>query len=160
MHHCHRGVVPRSFRASPILPVLKKPNLDPNDFGNYRPIANLPFVSKVLERIVADQLMCYVDSHNLLPANQSAYRNFHSTETALLKVFNRYTPCCWQGWWGRSASSGLLCGVWHAWPHRATPASCKGLLHHRDCSPMDWIIPARPYTEGNNQWDLLCSIHS
>ena len=32
--------------------------------------------------------MCYVDSHNLLPANQSAYRNFHSTETALLKVFN------------------------------------------------------------------------
>ena len=82
------GVVPRSFRASLILPVLKKPNLDPNDFGNYRPIANLPFVSKVLERIVADQLMCYVDSHNLLPANQSAYRNFHSTETALLKVFN------------------------------------------------------------------------
>ena len=82
------GVVPRSFRASLILPVLKKPNLDPNDLGNYHPIANLPFVSKVLERIVADQLMCYVDSHHLLPGNQSAYRNFHSTETALLKVLN------------------------------------------------------------------------
>ena len=49
------GVFPRSFRESLILPVLKKPNLDPNDLGNYRPIANLPFVSKVLERIVADQ---------------------------------------------------------------------------------------------------------
>ena len=76
------------FKASLILPLLKKPNLDPNDLGNYRPIANLPFVSKVLERIVADQLMCYVDSHHLLPGNQSAYRNFYSTETALLKVLN------------------------------------------------------------------------
>ena len=82
------GVFPRSFRESLILPVLKKPNLDPNDLGNYRPIANFPFVSKVLERIVADQLMCYVDSHHLLPGNQSAYRNFHSTETVLLKVLN------------------------------------------------------------------------
>ena len=68
--------------------MLKKPNLDPNDLGNYRPVAHLPSVSKVLERIVADQLMCYVDSHHLLPGNQSAYRNFHSTETALLKVLN------------------------------------------------------------------------
>ena len=82
------GAFPRSFRESLILPVLKKPNLDPNVLGNYRPIANLPFVSKVMERIAADQIMSYVDSHHLLPRNQSAYRNFHSTETALLKVLN------------------------------------------------------------------------
>ena len=82
------GVVPQPFKSSLILPLLKKSSLDPNVLSNYRPIANLPFVSKVLERIVADQLMFYVDSNHLLPANQSAYRNFHSTETILVKVFN------------------------------------------------------------------------
>ena len=39
------GVVPLTFKTSLAVPLLKKPNLDPNVLGNYRPIANLPFVS-------------------------------------------------------------------------------------------------------------------
>nr|XP_054768161.1 uncharacterized protein LOC129275690 [Lytechinus pictus] len=50
------GVVPESFKTACVLPLLKKPSLETNDFKNYRPIANLPFLSKVLERIVAAQL--------------------------------------------------------------------------------------------------------
>ena len=53
---------------------------------NYRPISNLPFLSKLLERIIKDQLETHLDAANLLPECQSAYRKSHSTETALLKV--------------------------------------------------------------------------
>ena len=42
------GYVPQSFKIAVIKPILKKPNLDPNDLSNYRPILNLPFLSKIL----------------------------------------------------------------------------------------------------------------
>jgi len=59
-----------------------------NTLQNYRPISNLYFVSKLLERLVSTQLQLHVDTHFLLPLNQSAYRRGHSTETALLKVYS------------------------------------------------------------------------
>ena len=46
------GVVPSCFKHALVRPLLKKANLDPNCLRNYRPISNLPFLSKVLERIV------------------------------------------------------------------------------------------------------------
>ena len=54
---------------------------------NYRPVSNLPFLSKVLERVVT-QLMTHLETHNLFEPSQSAYRKCHSTETALLRVVN------------------------------------------------------------------------
>ncbi|XP_063971413.1 uncharacterized protein LOC129268470 isoform X2 [Lytechinus pictus] len=82
------GVVPESFKTACVLPLLKKPSLETKDFKNNRPIANLPFLSKVLERIVAAQLRTHLDEKGLFPPNQSAYRHFHFTETALIKVQN------------------------------------------------------------------------
>ena len=41
------GYVPQSFKIAVIKPILKKPNLDPNDLSNYRPISNLPFLLKI-----------------------------------------------------------------------------------------------------------------
>ena len=54
--------------------------------NNFRPISNLAFSSKLVEHIVADQIISYIDQHNLMEETQSAYRKFHTTETALLKV--------------------------------------------------------------------------
>ena len=45
------GYVPQSIKLAVIKPILKKPNLDPNDLSNYRPISNLPFLSKILENL-------------------------------------------------------------------------------------------------------------
>ena len=58
------------------------------DLASYRPVSNLPFISKTLEKIVALQLVSYLEANNLLPPHQSAYRRGHSTETALLKVLS------------------------------------------------------------------------
>ena len=69
-----------------IYPGLKKPLPNPDDLANYRPISNLGFVSKLLERAVHAQLLIYLNENELLPSVQSAYRQFFSTETAVLKV--------------------------------------------------------------------------
>ena len=46
------GYVPQSFKVAVIKPLLKKHNLDPEVLGNYRPMSNLPFLSKILEKAV------------------------------------------------------------------------------------------------------------
>ena len=60
-----------------VKPMLKKSGIDPN-----RPVSNLPFLAKIAEKAVTDQLMEYSTTNHLLPDNQS------STETALVKVYN------------------------------------------------------------------------
>jgi len=82
------GVVPACYKHALVIPLLKKSNLDHNVLKNYRPVSNLPFLSKVLERIVLKQLMGHLERHKLLEPFQSAYRKCHSTETALLRVTN------------------------------------------------------------------------
>ena len=69
-------------------PILKKPGLHPYDLVNYRPVSNLSFMSKVNERNAYNQMMSYLQENNLMPAKQSAYRKYHSTETALLDIFS------------------------------------------------------------------------
>ena len=68
-------------------PLLKKDGLPPV-FKNFRPVSNLAFISKLVETVVAKQLQHYLNCNNLFPVFQSAYRQNHSTETALLKVMN------------------------------------------------------------------------
>ncbi len=82
---------PASMKIATVKPLLKKINLDNCDIKNYRPVSNLTFISKLLERAVSKQIMDYLENNSLLPTCQSAYRVAHSTETALLKIFSDLT---------------------------------------------------------------------
>ncbi|KAK3552410.1 hypothetical protein QTP86_011646 [Hemibagrus guttatus] len=80
------GHVPTAFKKARVIPILKKPALDPSDISNYRPVSLLSFLSKILERVVCNQLSDYLMQNNLLDPNQSGFKAAHSTETALLAV--------------------------------------------------------------------------
>ena len=79
------GTVSLDMKTAIIVPRLKKANLSPSELSNYRPVSNLSVLSKLLERLVVRRLLKHLDNNNLLPANQSAYRRFHTTKTALLR---------------------------------------------------------------------------
>ena len=82
------GRFPDIFKFAIVRPLLKKPSLDPNSLTNYRPVSNLSIPSKIIEKVVLSQVLAHLQQNNLLNPNQSAYRQGHRTETALIKIVN------------------------------------------------------------------------
>jgi hypothetical protein len=82
------GVFPASCKGAIVRPLIKKRGLDPNALVNYRPVSNCSFLSKFLEKCGFSRLHEYLSSNSLYGKFQSAYREGHSTETALLRVLN------------------------------------------------------------------------
>jgi len=61
------GYLPAEQKHATVTPLLKKPGLDADELKNYRPVSNLTFVSKLVERVVASRLVGYLDTHGLMP---------------------------------------------------------------------------------------------
>lgn len=78
------GVVPNIWKQSLVLPLAKVPKA--TELKQLRPISILPTLSKVIERLVHNSLVQYIEEHNILPPLQSGFRKHYSTCTALLKV--------------------------------------------------------------------------
>ena len=84
------GTMPDALKIAELLPAIKKPDADFTNFSfyNFRPISNLKMMSKVIEKAVAVQLTAYVSTHHLNEWFQSAYKLYHSTDAALVRVQN------------------------------------------------------------------------
>ena len=78
-------ILPWRVENALVKPLLKKLGLE-LVFPSFRPVSNLPFISKLAEKASVNQLSGHMNKVWSLPSGQSAYRPFHSTETALLKV--------------------------------------------------------------------------
>ncbi|KAL5249258.1 hypothetical protein ACHWQZ_G018198 [Mnemiopsis leidyi] len=82
------GRFPSLLKNALLRPAIKDESGDINSYKNYRPISNLPFLSKILEKAVQKQLDKHLDTHNLHAEHQSGYRKDHSCETATLTIYN------------------------------------------------------------------------
>ena len=80
------GDFPASCKSAIISPLIKKQGLDSEILKNYRPIANLSFISKIIEKAIATQIHSHLINNDIVDF-QSAYKTGHSCETALLRVY-------------------------------------------------------------------------
>ena len=82
------GKFPKAFKHALVVPLLKKFSLPKEELSSYRPVSHLNFISKIIEKIMQKRILTHISSFSGFAVCQSAYRVFHSTETALLKVQN------------------------------------------------------------------------
>ena len=94
------GIYPTEWKLARVTPVFKKGSK--SDINHYRPISVTPAVSKVLEKLIYDQLYHYLNDNKLLSSCQSGFRSLHSTITALLEATNS---------WSVNIDNGFLNGV-------------------------------------------------
>jgi hypothetical protein len=79
--------MPFQYKEAIVKPLLKKPSMD-RELKNYRPVSNLTFVSKIIEKVIGAQMLKHLHENKIGERLQSAYKCKHSTETALTKVFD------------------------------------------------------------------------
>ena len=79
---------PDEWKIARVVPLYK--NGQRSIPGNYRPISVLPAISKIMERILHDQLYNYLTKFDLFSDTQFGFRKFHSTAGALLDCTNEW----------------------------------------------------------------------
>ena len=78
------GCFPSSQKEAIVRPRSRKSSLDPIHLTSFRPISNLSLISKLIERSAASRFTAHASLFQHLPVHQSAYRQFHFTETAVI----------------------------------------------------------------------------
>ena len=94
------GVFPDEWKCFKVIPLFK--NGSHSELNNYRSITIIPVVAKVFDRIVYDQVLAYINKHNLISNYQFGFRGLHSTATAILEA---------TGNWAYNIDSGCVNAV-------------------------------------------------
>ena len=91
---------PQGWKYSKVIPLHKKD--ETLERKNYRPVAILSPLSKVIEKIIYEKIYNYFSRNKLFHPNLHGYRKHRSTQTALLQMYNK---------WVQAASDSQLSGV-------------------------------------------------
>lgn len=89
-------VFPETEKLAIVKPIIKG-KLDSQCLSSYRPVSNLTFLSKIIEKVILNQLLEHLQTVEALPDNQSAYKRLYSTETALCSVVNKFLLLMYEG---------------------------------------------------------------
>ena len=83
-------------KSSVVLPLIKELNsmTDTENYKNYRPVSNLVFIGKLIERVVDIRLQDHLDANNLNIKEEYGYKQSHSTEMLLTYVSNTLLEAC------------------------------------------------------------------
>ena len=95
-----QAVFPSLYKAAKVIPLLKKD--DPLEPKNYRPVAILCILSKVIERVVFFQIVEYMETNDYIHPNHHGFRAQHSTATAMIQMYDS---------WVQAVDRGELAGV-------------------------------------------------
>ena len=93
---------PTIYKSAKVVPLYKGKDSPETQPKSYRPVAILPIVSKILERVIHTQIVDYMNRGQLFHPNHHAYRSLHSTTTAMLSMHDA---------WVEAAEKGLMAGV-------------------------------------------------
>ena len=81
------GIVPAKLKLSHVIPIYKK-GLH-TIVSNYRPISLLSIFHKLLEKLISNRLLDYLEKNNILFENQFGFRTKHSTDYAILSIVDK-----------------------------------------------------------------------
>ena len=76
----------KSWKTAKLIPLHKGKGISRTDPGSYRPVAILPAISKVVEKVVHSQLMKFMNESGQLSHNLHGYRTGYSTTSAMLHI--------------------------------------------------------------------------
>ena len=98
-HICNRsfvtGIFPSELKIANVVPIFKSG--DDMVFSNYRPVSVLPVLSKILERLMYNQLILYLNRHDLLYEYQFGFQKGKSTHMALITLIDKISEALDQG---------------------------------------------------------------
>ena len=82
------GIVPDSLKIAKVISLFKSGDHD--IFTNYRPVSILPAFSKILEKVVYNRLLKFLNKFNMFSDNQYGFRKHHSTAYALTHLYDKF----------------------------------------------------------------------
>ena len=91
------GSFPSLSKTAVVKPSVKDFKECTEVHSNYRPVSNISFLSKLIEKAVLNQVNHHLSKHNLICSSQSGYRQYHSCETLNIKLFDDMLKCIDEG---------------------------------------------------------------
>jgi len=82
-----QGFFPDSMKTAKVVPIYKSG--DPMSITNYRPVSILPLFSKILERLMYNRMISFINDNNILYRYQFGFREAHSTNMALIVLIDQ-----------------------------------------------------------------------